>query len=146
MFYTGIPYRFISSEYPSLGWFKNGMCYGTSLILDHREPKDDLKNDFRVLHYPPLATYVKIPHRNLGDLCGDTIPIDCIPVVIKSSKPKTFTLPYAYKLFKGDKNKTMGNKITVIRRGMPLDCVLTFTDYFAQGKIIYLYICKTYAC
>jgi len=135
-FYPGIPYRFISSEYPSLGWFKNGMCYGTSLILDHREPKDDLQNNFRVLRFPPLVTYVKIPHRNLGNLCGETIPVDCIPVVMKSSKPKIFTIPHKLKLFKGEKNKTLGNKVTVIRRGFPMDCVLTFTDSFAQGEIV----------
>jgi hypothetical protein len=134
-FYPGIPYRFLDTEYPAIGWFKNGTCYGESLVLDHREPPDDFQNDFRVLHFPPIATYVKLPHRNLGNLCGDTIPTDCIPVVKKCAKAKTYTLPFAYKLFKNEKNKTSGKKITVIRYGMPLDCIITFTDYFAQGMV-----------
>lgn len=134
-FYPGIPYRFLDTEYPAIGWFKNGTCIGETLVLDHREPVDDFKNDLRVLRYPPIATYVKIPHRHLGDLCGDTIPADCLSVVKKSGKAKTFTLPFEYKLFKDAKSKIRGKKITVVRYGMPLDCVLTYTDYFSQGML-----------
>lgn len=132
-FYPGIPYRFLTSEYPAIGWFHNGACIGEELVLDEREPDDTMSGSFRVLKFPPKALFVRLPDRKLGKLCGDGVPEGCVPVAPKNSKITTVTLPFPVKLY-GDKNDaTVGNSISFKRHSFPVDTALAFTDYYAQG-------------
>ena len=133
-FYPGIPYRFLQSEYPSIGWFHNGECIGHSLVLDEREPADPLTGEFWVLKYPPVSIMVRIVDRKLGKMCGDGVPEDCVPVMPKSSSPVTITLPFPVKLYHDAKDKTIGSKVTIKRKDFGLDCALVFTDYYGQGQ------------
>ena len=129
-FYVGIPYRFIKTRYQRAGWFTNGNCFGQQLILDDREPEDDEKNAFRVLKYPPKCIVVKVP--GLGDFCGSGFPTDCIPVVPEPfSKTITFGGGRHLRLFTTGQKKAPS--IRIRRHGFAADCVITFTDFYAQG-------------
>ena len=132
-FFPGIPYRFLTSEYPAIGWFHNGACIGEALVLDEREPDDTMEGDFRVLRFPPKALMVRLPHRKLGKLCGDGVPEGCVPIIAKPSKAVTTTLPFAVKLYANKNDATVGTAIKFKRFTFPVDTALAFTDYYAQG-------------
>lgn len=136
-FYPSIPYRFVSNEFPLLGWVNNAECVGHSIILHENEPDDPLTGDFRVLHYPPKAIMVSIVGRNVADLFDDPVPANCIPVFPKHST--TFLVDWSktslpIKLYKDVKDLTTANKFSVRRTSFPLEPALTFTDFFAQGQ------------
>jgi hypothetical protein len=133
-FFPGMPYRFIESDFPAIGWFKNGECIGEQLVLDPREPPDTLLGDFWVLKFPPKAIMVNIVGRKLGNMCGKSVPKDCIPVTMKLSKAMNITLPFSIKLYADVNNTTTGKTITLKRSAFGLDCALVFTDYFSQGQ------------
>lgn len=133
-FYPGIPYRFIGQAgYPAIGWFNNGSCIGQELVLDSREPPDSLSGDFWTLKYRPKAIIVRLPHRQLGKLCGPGITEDCVPVMETLSGGVKCKLPSLTKLYKEPRDKTMDMFVHFKRLSFPLDTALAFTDYFAQG-------------
>ena len=133
-FYPGIPYRFISNDFPLLGWVNNGECIGHSLILHPDEPADLLTGDFRVLRFPPKAVMVQIPGRDMGARFGDHLPRDCIPVVPKRTGKFKVDWGYNLKLYHDPSDLTSAKGVSIVRTGIPLETALTFTDYFAQGQ------------
>lgn len=132
-FYPGIPYRFLGSPFPAIGWFNNGSCIGEKLVLDEREPPDNMKGDFRVLKYQPKALIVRLPNRKVAKLCGEGIPEDCVPITPNYSKIIDFTLDCKMKLYADPNDPTIGNAIKFKRFAFPVDTALAYTDYFAQG-------------
>lgn len=132
-FYPGIPYRFIKSLHPVIGCFNNGSCIGENLVLDSREPDDDMTGAFRVLKYQPKALIVRLLDRKLGKLFGDGIPEDCVPLFPSTTKTIEFTLDRPMKLYADPMDNTVGNIIKFKRYAFLVDTALTFTDYFAQG-------------
>jgi hypothetical protein len=132
-FYPGIPYRFLGSPFPAIGWFNNGSCIGEKLVLDEREPPDNMKGDFRVLKYQPKALIVRLPHRKLGKLCGDDIPEDCVPITPRHSKVIDFTLDCTMKIYADPQDPTTSDTIKFKRFAFPVDTAIAYTDYYAQG-------------
>ena len=129
-FYEGIPYRFMDNSFPHIGWFKNGDCTGKTLVCDDAEPPDNFASQFRMLKHPPRFIVVEVPGRNFGQMCGETFKANHLPV-----EPKQFThvvqLPHAMTVFQGDTSMTQEFKLT--RTAPPIECVITFTDYYSQG-------------
>jgi hypothetical protein len=113
-----------------VGFFKNGECTGRSIVIHDDEPEDDRRGQFRVLRKPPLIVIVEIP-RDLGKLCGNTFPPNCIPVVPMMFS-KIIKMKSACTMLQGD--TTTGKVFTLGRMAHPLDCAIVFTDYFAQGQ------------
>lgn len=132
-FFPGIPYRFLRNLHPVIGCFNNGSCIGDSLVLDDREPDDDMTGDFRVLKYQPKALIVRLPDRKLGKLCGDGITEDCIPLFPTNSKVIDFTLDCSMKLYADPRDTTTDKTIKFKRYAFPVDTAITYTDFFAQG-------------
>lgn len=136
-FYPGIPYRFVSNEFPLLGWVNNAECVGHSIILNSAEPPDPMTGDFHVLKYPPVAIMVSIVGRDITGLFQAPVPPNCIPIFPKFSQ--TFTVDWSktsvqIKLYKDKNDLESANKFSVRRTSFPLETALTFTDFFAQGQ------------
>ena len=136
-FYPGIPYRFVSNEFPLLGWVNNAKCIGHSIILHEDEPDDPLTGDFRVLHYPPIAIMVSIVGRDVTGMFDAPVPANCIPVFPKHSA--TFVVDWSktsmpLKVYKDKNDLATANKFSVRRTSFPVEPALTFTDFFAQGQ------------
>jgi hypothetical protein len=129
-FYPGIHYRFLTNEYPHLGWFKNGDCTGKELVCDHREEPDNGEGNFRVLRYLPKYILVQPFEINNGDLCGTTFPPNTIP--LEADKfTETVNLPCTMKVF--DDSSSMSKEFVLHRKCHPVESVVTFTDYYSQG-------------
>ena len=134
-FYPGIPYRFISNEYPLIGWVNNGTCIGERIILHPDEPIDDLHGDFWTLKYPPIAVIVRIDGRDVGDMFGAPVPTGCVPVFpIRSKKPMSHDWGRTLRLYAAANDNTRATSVSFNRIGMPIDPAVTFTDFYAQGQ------------
>ena len=90
-FFPGIHYVFVNNMFPDQCWVNNLCCTGRKLLLDPKEPEDDLSKPYRTLTYHPVAVCVQPEGTNLGKLFDDSaIPKDCLPVWRQT---KTFKVP-----------------------------------------------------
>ena len=134
-FYHGMPYRFISNEYPLLGWVNNGTCTADSIVLHPREPADPGTGDMWILRRHPIAVMVRIDGRATGAMFDDSVPSGCVPVFPKANlKAINYSFPVAVKLFRDPADTTMSASVCIKRTGFPLSPGVTFTDFYAQGQ------------
>jgi len=130
-FYVGCEYCFLDNAHPSIGWVNNNTCTAHSIVLDPREPEDDLARPVRYLRYMPLAINVVPDGPPLGQIAGADFPTNTIPVTPTHTSAFTITLPEYMPLYKDSHNE--GTSVSVIRRGIPLDTSIAVTDFYAQG-------------
>lgn len=145
-FYPGIEYKFIDNDNPGVGRINNNTCIGKHIVLDDREPDDTGDGEFWQLKYLPKYVFVHPSGHNVGDLHADMVGFeenlltDCIAIQVKQvcfplhftdSKDKPHDVPLHAN---GPRCKfKVGNKINILRFGIPLDGAMAVTDYFAQG-------------
>ena len=90
-FFPGINYVFVNNMFPDQCWVNNLCCTGRKLLLDPKEPDDDLSRPYRTLQHHPIAVCVQPEGTNLGKLFDDpAIPEHCLPVWRQT---KTFKVP-----------------------------------------------------
>lgn len=78
-FFPGINYVFVNN--PDLCWVNNLCCTGAKLLLDPKEPDDDLSQPYRLLKHHPIAVCVQPEGTSLGKLFpGTDIQNNCVPV------------------------------------------------------------------
>ncbi len=109
---------------------KNQTAQGRKIVLDPREPPDDLSKPYRMLSYPPLAIFVQPDGPPIGDVCGGLggCPINCIPM---THSFHTFTVSWigAQQLFKD--GYEVGCSMSIKRFGIQLSLA-----YAVTGKMI----------
>lgn len=132
MYFTGIKYKFSSSDYPSVGCCNNNIAEGVALHLDPREPPDDFSTPYRTLRFLPIAVIVRPEGHAAVNLRLSSWPKGCVPIErVKKAARYVLKLPKAVKLYRGD--DTEGNVVTVNRIGFRLEVANAVTDVFAQG-------------
>lgn len=134
-YFEGIHYVFTENEIPHrhVNHVNNNRCIGRGMVLDPREPPDNLLLPCRRLLFQPLAVYVEPVGTNLGDLCGDQCPPGCVPVPLGKTFPFKLEIPIPGQ-FDAKTKKQKTHCSTVSRSGIPLGDAYCVTDYFAQGR------------
>ena len=131
-FFVGMEYVFSSTTNPQVHWVNNNKAVAHGIILDPREPPDDLTKPIRQLRYPPIAIIAKPSGPAMGRLYENPcIPEGCILVA-----PTTFGSKITIKLPTPTLAQTHGQTITKVsfkRKGFPLSPAYCVTDYWAQG-------------
>jgi hypothetical protein len=114
-FFPGIHYLFIDSP-PAMqeaGWVRNNRCTGRQIVLDPREPADDLTQPFRLLHHPPLAIWVHPADTDFAaHLYESPAPPGCVPVMLDKKVQFAF------------------EQVNITRSGIPLGDGYAATDFY----------------
>lgn len=84
-FFEDCEYIFNDNTHTHLGRARNNICVGKRLVLDSREPADDLAAPVRVLRFPPLGVYVKPQGQYVPDFCDDPSLSGCIFVEARTT-------------------------------------------------------------
>ena len=121
VYFEGISYLFPNNDNKNIHnrHITNNTCIGRKIVLDPREPQDDLSRPFRMLHYPPLAIYVQPEGPPIGDVCGGIAdcPPNCIPI---PRKTVNFTVSWKGLLPYFEDGEEKGSALSVRRTGIPL--------------------------
>lgn len=88
-FFPGMDYLFANNEAPQLGYMKNARCKGESIVLDPREPDDDLQHPFRFLRYLPLAVCVHPSESPFPMSASLVVPITPVTHTTKITLPES---------------------------------------------------------
>lgn len=102
---------------------KNNFCTGEQLILDPKEPPDDLSTPFRALRYPPIAIIVRPEHSNIHEHAVG-FNSGCIPILPRT---KTFSVTLPEVPVEGPQTYTVKRTSHTVGDGYAV------TDYFVQG-------------
>jgi hypothetical protein len=114
------------------GAVKNATAIGRAIVLDPREPPDDLSQPFWVLRYPPITVWVEpveapVP---LGQTCGPTAPPNCMPLrLVRKAAGKTQQFSQPVHVGGVEHRGWRGH-----REAFPLGDGFAVTDFYAQGQ------------
>jgi hypothetical protein len=133
VFFPGCRYFFSDPQHPEICWVTNFSCTGTKLLLDNREPKDDLTQPFRMLKYMPVGLCVRPEGTSLGNLSNDRlVPEHSIlvrPMQMKKAVKVKFPAPI--QIYKG--KIECKDSVDVKRNGFNISIGNCVTDFYAQG-------------
>ncbi|PNH01498.1 hypothetical protein TSOC_012616 [Tetrabaena socialis] len=133
VYFEGAKFVIIHNDGPVVGACRNNLVTACGLLLDAREPPDDVRQPTWRLNFPPIAVFVK--------------PVDgeCDTDILTSLAdysnthgaflvtPKTVTTDQIDLKATRDLGSGPVNKVKLSRRNIPLGDAYVVTDHFVQG-------------